>query len=154
MCYNLVEVHQTRAPDPLRCHLWQPSGAGRCFSLTSWLFRWPVWRISETGFPHRRWEQCSSQQSPSLLFLNGDALHVSQPSQKNNVAFERNHCKCIALNTGIVHPKIDICWKVSHPQAIRDVEKFVINLKQIWRNVALYHLFTSGSSAVNGCRQN
>ncbi len=27
-------------------------------------------------------------------------------------------------------------------------------LEQIWRNLALHHLLTNGSSAVNGCRQN
>ncbi len=43
----------------------------------------------------------------------------------------------------IVHPKL----KISLPQAIQDVD-------QIWRNVALHHFYTYGSSAVNGCRQN
>ncbi len=37
------------------------------------------------------------------------------------------------------------------PQAIRDVEKFVSSLEQI---LALLHLSTNGSSAVNGCREN
>ncbi len=41
-----------------------------------------------------------------------------------------------------------------HPQAIQDVDEFVSALEQIWRNLALNHLLTSGSSAVNGCRQN
>ncbi len=31
---------------------------------------------------------------------------------------------------------------------------FVSAREQIWRNVALRHLLTNGSSAVNGCRQN
>ncbi len=31
---------------------------------------------------------------------------------------------------------------------------FVSSSEQIWRNLALHHLFTSGSSAVNGCHQN
>ncbi len=35
-----------------------------------------------------------------------------------------------------------------------DVDEFVSSSKQIWRNVALHHLLTNGSSAVNGCRQN
>ncbi len=48
---------------------------------------------------------------------------------------------------GIVHPKMCICWKFTHPQNIQDVDEFA------W-NVALHHLLTSGSSAVNGCRQN
>ncbi len=37
---------------------------------------------------------------------------------------------------------------------IQDIDEFVSSSEQIWRNVALYHLFTNGSSAVNGCRQN
>ncbi len=36
----------------------------------------------------------------------------------------------------------------------QDVDEFVSLLEQIWRNLALHHLLTSGSSAVNGCRQN
>ncbi len=51
----------------------------------------------------------------------------------------------------IVHPKINICWKNIHSQAIQD--EFVSSLEQIWRNVALDHSL-NGSSAVNGCRQN
>ncbi len=47
----------------------------------------------------------------------------------------------------IVHPKMKICWKCTHPQAIQDVD-------EIWRNLALHHLLTSESYAVNGCRQN
>ncbi len=35
-----------------------------------------------------------------------------------------------------------------------DVKEFATSSEQIWRNVALRHLLTNGSSAVNGCRQN
>ncbi len=52
----------------------------------------------------------------------------------------------------IACPKV--CWTFTHPQAIQNVEDFVSSLEQIWRNVALHHLLTNGSSAVNGCRQN
>ncbi len=51
---------------------------------------------------------------------------------------------------GIVHPKS----KFAHPQAIQDVDEFISSSEQIWRNLALHHLPTNGSSAVNGCRQN
>uniref|UniRef100_A0A9J7Z0Q3 Dpy-30 histone methyltransferase complex regulatory subunit n=1 Tax=Cyprinus carpio carpio TaxID=630221 RepID=A0A9J7Z0Q3_CYPCA len=44
--------------------------------------------------------------------------------------------------------------KCTYSQAIRDVDEFVSISKQIWRILALHHLLTSGSSAVNGCRQN
>ncbi len=44
--------------------------------------------------------------------------------------------------------------KRNTPQAIQDVDDFVSSLEQVWRNVALHHLLTSGCSAVNGCRQN
>ncbi len=55
----------------------------------------------------------------------------------------------------IVHPKMKICWKCTHTQAIQDLDEFVSSLEQIWRNVALHHLLvTSESYAVNGCRQN
>ncbi len=35
-----------------------------------------------------------------------------------------------------------------------DVDEFVSSSEQILRNLALHHLLTNGSSAVNGCRQN
>ncbi len=47
-----------------------------------------------------------------------------------------------------------ICCIFTRPQAIQDVDEFVSSSEQIWRNVALHHLLTNGSSAVNGCRQN
>ncbi len=33
-------------------------------------------------------------------------------------------------------------------------DEFESSEEQIWRYVALHHLLTNGSSAVNGCRQN
>ncbi len=36
----------------------------------------------------------------------------------------------------------------------KDVDDFFSLSEQIWRNVALHHLLTNGSSSVNGCRQN
>ncbi len=55
--------------------------------------------------------------------------------------------KLKSLIKEIVHPKI-------HPRAILDVDEFVSSSEQIWKNVALCHLLTYGSSAVNGCRRN
>ncbi len=40
------------------------------------------------------------------------------------------------------------------PNAIQDVDEFVSSSEQIWRNLALHHLLSNGSSTVNGCRQN
>ncbi len=51
---------------------------------------------------------------------------------------------------GIVHPK----KKMYYPQTIQDVDEFVPLWEPIWRNLALLHLLTNGSCAVNGCRQN
>ncbi len=48
----------------------------------------------------------------------------------------------------IFHSKI--CWTLTHPQASQDVNEFVSSSKQIWRNVAIHHLLSNGSSAVNG----
>ncbi len=61
---------------------------------------------------------------------------------------------CTNINE-IVELKMNIYWKFSHsPQAIQDVDEFVSSSEQIWRNLAVHHLLTNGSSAVNGCRQN
>ncbi len=64
------------------------------------------------------------------------------------------HDKIMYAFKEIVHSKIKICWKCTHPQAIQDVDEFVSSSEQIWRNLALHHLLSNGSSAVNGCRQN
>ncbi len=45
--------------------------------------------------------------------------------------------------------KIKISSKCSYPQAIQYVNKFVSSLEQIWRNVALHHMLSSGFSTVN-----
>ncbi len=60
---------------------------------------------------------------------------------------------CAQALKGIVMPKINICWKCTHPQAIRNVEEFGSSWEQIWRNVVLHHLLINRTSAVNGCRQ-
>ncbi len=52
----------------------------------------------------------------------------------------------ISYLKGTVHPKVQTCWKCTHPQAIHDVFEFFSS--------SLHHLLTNGSSAVNGCRQN
>ncbi len=36
---------------------------------------------------------------------------------------------------GIVHPKMKLCWKSTHPQVIQDVDEFVSSSEQIWRNI-------------------
>ncbi len=43
--------------------------------------------------------------------------------------------------------------KLTHSQAIQEADEFVFS-SEIWRNVALHHLFTNGLFAVNGCHQN
>ncbi len=54
----------------------------------------------------------------------------------------------------IVHPKMKMFPKCTLLQLIKGVSEFVSSSEQIWRNSALLHLLTNGSSAVNGCRQN
>ncbi len=59
------------------------------------------------------------------------------------------------LSKGTILPKTKICWKIIHAIAIQHADEFVSSLKEIWtKKIALHHLFTNGSSAVNGCRQN
>ncbi len=42
----------------------------------------------------------------------------------------------------------------TYSQSIQDVNEFVSSSEQIWINLALRHLLSNGSSAVNGCHQN
>jgi len=81
------------------------------------------------------------------------AMSCQSCSSKKKLCWARQRFSCLAVGTntstssymalltlkGIVHPKINI----SSPQAIPDLEKCSITL-----------LLTSGSCAVNGCRQN
>ncbi len=53
----------------------------------------------------------------------------------------------------VIHPKIKICWKLAHPQAIQNVNKFVSSAEQIWKYVVLHDSLTNGSSVANVCRQ-
>ncbi len=77
--------------------------------------------------------------------------------QKKNINI--NNINCMIIEKRIVAEIFTskLCQSSSqvichHPQAIQNV--FVSSSEQIWRNSALYHLLTNGSSAVNGCRQN
>ncbi len=54
----------------------------------------------------------------------------------------------------VYQKKKNIWFKCTHPQTIQDVEEFESSWEKIWKNVALHHFPTNGSSAVNGCRQN
>ncbi len=49
---------------------------------------------------------------------------------------------------------MNICWKCAHPQAIQDVDEFFYFIGIDLEKLALHHLLTNGSIAVNGCRQN
>ncbi len=43
--------------------------------------------------------------------------------------------------------------EIVNPQVIQDINEFISSLEQIWENlleIALHHLLTNGSSAVNG----
>ncbi len=59
---------------------------------------------------------------------------------------------CFGLVKGIVLSKMKIYSPSGHPKC-RWVFLYYSS-KLIWRNLALHHLLTSGSSEVNGCRQN
>ncbi len=56
----------------------------------------------------------------------------------------------IARIVKVVHHKMKVCRKCAHPQLRCD--EFVSSSEQNGRNV--HQLLSSGSSAVNGCRQN
>ncbi len=49
---------------------------------------------------------------------------------------------------GKVQPNMKICWKLTHPQAIRDVYEFLSSSEQIWRNLALHHFLRMWMGAV------
>ncbi len=55
---------------------------------------------------------------------------------------------------GIVHAEIKISWKITHPQAIQDIDEFVSSSEQIGRNSILHQLLCNRASSVNGCRRN
>ncbi len=69
----------------------------------------------------------------------------SRPVTQSEISAET-----VASLKRIVHPKNDILLTMYSPSG----HEFVSSSEQIWRNFALHHLLTNGSSAVNGCRQN
>ncbi len=100
---------------------------------------------------------------PFQLWLQSFKYHCHAPTwhllsrgKEGERAASQNHSLTTFTSTlkGIVHPKKKICWKSTRPQAIKDVDESVSSSEHIWRNLALRHLFTNGSTAVNGCRQN
>uniref|UniRef100_A0A8C1BVP5 NTF2-related export protein n=1 Tax=Cyprinus carpio carpio TaxID=630221 RepID=A0A8C1BVP5_CYPCA len=55
------------------------------------------------------------------------------------------------------HPTPDSCvmsMVMGQLKDIQNVDEFVFPSEQIWRDLALHHLLTNRSSAVNGCRHN
>ncbi len=72
---------------------------------------------------------------------------LTRPKAKH-VSTGQTLCASFQLK-GIVHPKMKICWKWTHPRASCRWVCF-----RILRNSALHHLLINESSAVNGCRQN
>ncbi len=89
-------------------------------------------------------------QSLSLLTLS-HLLHGCLPKQMHMKMYLRwNYFrKWLRIVMGIVHPKFKICQKCTPFKF-----PFVSSSEQIRRNVALHHLLTNRSSAVNGCHQN
>ncbi len=77
-----------------------------------------------------------------ICLINSRNMHFKRACEKHVLTENQNLLK------GTVHAKINII----HPQAIQDGDQFVSSSEQIWRNLALCHLLTNGSSAVNGCR--
>ncbi len=55
-----------------------------------------------------------------------------------------------------VHPKLEMCWKYNHAQAIKErcIYLLVCLFEQIWTNLAWHYLLINASSAVNGCHRN
>ncbi len=105
---------------------------------------------------HQRWS-ISVQMFPSSLLVTKRISEMMSTHEGNLPKWNRQGLfylvKCMTL-IGIFHPKMNISWKCTRPQAIKDVDEFISSSGQIWRNVALNHLLSNVSPAVNGCRQN
>ncbi len=71
-----------------------------------------------------------------LAFVTHLAMFSGSCSIKRSSSHKNKHLMKMFLSTG-------------HPRC-----RWVCFYTQIWRNLALHHLLTNGSSAVNGCRQN
>ncbi len=48
----------------------------------------------------------------------------------------------------------EICWKCAHPQAIQDVDEFILESWIDLEKFSITYLLTDWSSSVNECHQN
>ncbi len=105
------------------------------------------WSVQPGG-----WTELHSEilHSRALQQWRGESVHrISHVTEEMHLM---HFCMNNEVLKGLVNPKMNICWIYSH--SIQNVDEFVSSWEQILRNVALHHLLTDGSSAVNGCRQN
>ncbi len=65
------------------------------------------------------------------FFWNTITLLMGNNNQHYNI--------CINIHQWLVHLKMKICWKYTHPQAIQDVDEFVSSSEQICRNLKNHH---------------
>ncbi len=114
-----------------------------------------VWYFSFPGFTSRFWNKVAR------LWISVLCKDVTMKlvQQIKSLKFSIFHPKVLLIwifpfKIMLIYWIIEICWKLNHPYTIQDVDEFVSSSEQIWRNLALRHLLTNGSSAVNGCRQN
>ncbi len=90
-----------------------------------------------------------------LLSLTVFMLLVAEimPATSDSIPLIGKACMSVCeYFKGIVYT--NLLQKCTHRQAILDDQDFVSSTEQIWRNLAFHHFLTTGSSAVNGCRQN
>ncbi len=96
------------------------------------------------------WCIISTYCTPSRLLI-WRIFHITQHTLTSTLYFFKVRLKKVAHKTdsqnilkGIVHPKMKMYSPSGHPRCCAS--------EQIWRNLALHHLLTTGSFAVNGCR--
>ncbi len=129
-------------------------------ALAPWQGKWwrPQWTWGSRGRPNRwsapEWRGARAAAVRDAGTRNLAGAWLAWGTASSSPKTEQNRETLVKSTEGIVHPKIRTCWKCPRSQAVQDVDEFVSLSEQIWRNVALHHLLTNGSSAVNGCRQN
>ncbi len=142
---------------------WYSAGDDQSWFPSNMMLRIEVHQTRASSFSQSEGPLCAFLQLPSVSSLRrGLSLAIKPRSVEccsddcPSEGFSHLHVWSWSGSWSPHYPKhFSISFSVWPWGHVSDmIYEFVSSSEQIWRHLAWHHLFTSGSSAVNGCRQN